>query len=87
MSSLNSTIELSPREREIAVLMASGLSNREISEALDIGLNTIKNHCTAIYRKWHVNDRTQAVIVVFALGWIRPFEAYQTMQPYMRQVE
>lgn len=71
--------ELTGRERRIALLMADGLSNKEIAQALGISTHTVKNHCTRIYDKWQVNDRTQAVIVVFALGWKRPFEAYQAM--------
>lgn len=72
-------IDLTSRERRIVLLMADGLSNREIATALGISCGTVKNHCTAIYDKWQINDRTQAVIVVFALGWKRPFEAYQAM--------
>ena len=71
--------DLTDREREIAIKIACGMSNREIGTALGISHGTIKNHCTNIYKKWKVNDRVQCAVVVFALGWVTPFEAYQAM--------
>lgn len=78
-------IDLTEREREIAVLVAQGLCNKEIGRALGISHQTVKNHLTAIYDKWKINGRTQLVIVVFALEWVRPFDAYSVMVGYGRQ--
>ncbi len=48
---------LSSREKEVALLLAQGLSHLEISEALTITVRTIKAHCTSIYEKLGVKDR------------------------------
>ena len=50
-------------ERELAVLhyLPTQLSQREISGELYVSLNTVKTHCSAIYRKLDVRDRKSAV--------------------------
>ena len=51
---------LSPREQEVLALVAAGLTNREIAEHLFISPETVKKHCTAIYGKLGVKNRTEA---------------------------
>jgi len=53
---------LTNREIDILRLLADGLNNREISEALVIAEGTVKNHVTNIIGKLGVRDRTQAAI-------------------------
>ncbi len=53
---------LTDRETEILNLIAKGLSNSQISEALYISLNTVKTHVKNIFQKLEVEDRTQAVM-------------------------
>lgn len=50
-------------ERELAVLryLPSQLSLRDISSEMYVSMNTVKSHCTAIYRKLGVGDRKSAV--------------------------
>ena len=48
---------LTPREKEIALLILNGLTNKEIAIQLSISANTIKNHTKNIYAKLDVNDR------------------------------
>ena len=48
---------LTPREREISVLIAAGASNRDIAARLMVGEGTVKAHLTAIFRKLGFNDR------------------------------
>lgn len=50
-------MQLTDREREIAALVASGLTNQEIAERLIISLNTVKRHVKAIFRKLNVHSR------------------------------
>lgn len=51
---------LTPREREIAELIEQGLSNKEISRRLSIGLSTVKNHVHNLLEKLHVPRRGAA---------------------------
>lgn len=51
---------LTPREREIAALIGQGLSNKEISRRLRIGLSTVKNHVHNLLEKLQVPGRTAA---------------------------
>ena len=51
--------ELTPREREIAALAASGASNREIAERLIVSVRTVENHLQHAYRKLGVDNRRQ----------------------------
>ena len=50
---------LTPREREIAWLIGSGASNRDIAARLMVGEGTVKAHLTAIFRKLGFSDRLQ----------------------------
>lgn len=53
---------LSPREREVLHLIASGASNREIATTLFISERTVKNHVTSILSRLNLRDRTQAAL-------------------------
>lgn len=63
-------IFLSAREVEVLSLIAEGKSNREISEELNVTLNTVKRHAYNIYAKLDVGKRTQAVSKARQLGLI-----------------
>lgn len=54
--------ELTPRETEIAYLVAEGKTNREISEMLFITEGTVKNHLTRVLDKLNLRDRTQLAL-------------------------
>ena len=53
---------LSPREMEVLVLVAQGLTNKEIAGQLSISFETVRNHLRHIYEKLHVRCRTEAVV-------------------------
>ncbi len=55
-------VELTPREREVLRLMASGCSNKEIALQLQLSAGTVKNHVSNILAKMGVRDRTRAVL-------------------------
>jgi DNA-binding NarL/FixJ family response regulator len=57
-------IPLSPREREVAGLVAQGLSNREISAQLKLSQHTIKNYLFHIYGKLGMSSRVDLVLHV-----------------------
>ncbi|WP_155358089.1 helix-turn-helix transcriptional regulator [Acrocarpospora macrocephala] len=48
---------LTPRQREVAVLAARGLTNREIAERLVLSIRTVANTLYAVYERTGVNDR------------------------------
>jgi len=54
--------QLTEREREILLLIASGKTNQEIADQLFIALKTVKVHVSNILSKLEVKDRTQAAI-------------------------
>jgi len=51
--------ELSPREREVAELVAAGLSNREVARELCVGEHTVKKHLTRVLAATGCRSRTQ----------------------------
>jgi two-component system NarL family response regulator len=53
---------LSRRELEVLTLVARGLNNRAIAEALFISENTVKNHIRNIHEKLQVHSRMEAVV-------------------------
>ncbi len=55
--------ELSPREKEVLNLIATGANNREIAQELYISEKTVKNHVTNILSKLDLRDRTQAALM------------------------
>jgi len=61
---------LSDREMEVLACVVRGLSNKEIASRLGISHQTVKNHITAVLRKFGVEDRTQAVVYALKRGWV-----------------
>lgn len=55
-------VPLTPRETQVLRLVAMGLSNREIGDALEISIETVKEHVQNLLRKVELNDRTQAAV-------------------------
>jgi DNA-binding NarL/FixJ family response regulator len=56
---------LTPRESEILVLMAEGLSNKEIAQKANISAGTVRIHLGHIFKKLHVRSRTEAAAKYF----------------------
>ena len=56
---------LTPREREIALLVARGLSNAQIATRLGVTERTVKNRLTVVFHKLDVRSRVQLAL------WIR----------------
>ena len=64
--------DLSDREREVLVLVASGLANKQIARKLGISEKTVKGHLTRIFQSIGVTDRTQAALWAERNGLLKP---------------
>lgn len=59
---------LTQREIEVLVLVEQGIPNKEIASRLGIAVSTVKNHLHAIFEKFDVTERRQAVRRGIAMG-------------------
>jgi DNA-binding NarL/FixJ family response regulator len=58
---------LTPAQYKVLCYMRDGLLNKQIAYNLDIATATVKAHVTAIFKKLHINNRTQAVLIASQL--------------------
>ncbi len=59
--------QLTPREREVAMLVASGDTNKEVARRLGLSERTIKDHLTHIFAKLALHDRVQLALAVHGI--------------------
>ena len=64
--------DLTPRETEVLIQVARGLSNREIAKQLFLGEATIKTYVSNILMKLGCRDRAQAVVAAYEAGLVQP---------------
>lgn len=63
---------LTPRELEVALAIAQGLSNAEIAHQLFLSEATVKTHVRRILTKLHLRDRVQVVVYAYETGLVTP---------------
>lgn len=63
---------LTERERGVLILVANGLSNKEIATQLVISERTARTHVSNVLRKLQLNSRTQAALVAVREGLVPP---------------
>jgi DNA-binding NarL/FixJ family response regulator len=59
---------LSPQQREVALLLAEGASNRDISNAMNLTMNTASYHVKQVYLRLNVHDRDKVAPRLFELA-------------------
>jgi DNA-binding NarL/FixJ family response regulator len=59
---------LTPREREVLAMVASGLTNAGAAERLHISIHAIKFHLAGIYSRLGVSNRTEAAVAYMRLS-------------------
>ncbi len=57
------SVKLSRRETDVLRLITEGYTNTQISDLLDISINTVKSYVNGLFNKLGVNDRTQAAVL------------------------
>jgi DNA-binding NarL/FixJ family response regulator len=79
---------LSGVERRVLVLVAQGLTNKEIARHLELSPMTVHAHVSAILSKLNVTNRTQAALFALKQGWVslevRPKPDRQAILPLLR---
>ncbi|MDX2220224.1 MAG: helix-turn-helix transcriptional regulator [Burkholderiales bacterium] len=66
MSEAMHQLELSPQQREVAILLAKGCSNPEIAEALQVSRNTAIYHIKQLFTRLDAHDRGEALQRILA---------------------
>jgi len=64
----DSAVQLTPRQRDVLVLLALGKPNKFIGRALGMAESTVRVHATAIYKVLGVTNRTEAAYAAARLG-------------------
>ena len=57
-------LELSPQQREVAVGLAKGSTNRELADAMGVSINTVAYHVKQLFQRLDTHDRQQMVAKV-----------------------
>jgi DNA-binding NarL/FixJ family response regulator len=59
-----SGLELTPQQREVAVGLAKGSSNRELADVIGVSINTVAYHVKQLFRRLDTHDRQQMIAKV-----------------------
>lgn len=63
--------DLNDGEMKVLRLVAQGVDNKNVADRLNLSERTVANRLSEIYRKLHVNSRTQAALVALRKGWAK----------------
>jgi DNA-binding NarL/FixJ family response regulator len=64
-------INLTPREREVLLLLCEGLPNKLISRRLNVSVATVKCHVASVLRSLNAATRLEAVAIAHKLGLVK----------------
>jgi two-component system, NarL family, response regulator LiaR len=74
-------VRLTPREREVLVLIGHGFPNKRIARELDVSEKTVKTHVGHVLAKLGVTDRTQAAVFAVRSGLVGGATAGRQSRP------
>jgi DNA-binding NarL/FixJ family response regulator len=63
---------LTPREREVVKLIAEGLTNKQVAQALEVSVKTVETHRVAAMHKLNVTSAAQLVMYAVRNGLVQP---------------
>ncbi|MDQ7058369.1 MAG: response regulator transcription factor [Ghiorsea sp.] len=63
---------LNNKQHQVLLLMAEGLSNKEIAEQTNLSAGTVKQYVSIILKVLEVHNRTQAIIIAKEIGLLKP---------------
>ena len=63
--------QLTPREREVLILLSQGLSNTDVAKQLFLSVATVKTHLANVMKKLDVKEKAQAVIIAYQSGLVQ----------------
>ena len=67
---LSPTVHLTDREKDVLILIAQGLSDKDIANQLTVSKATVRYHVTNILTKLHLENRTQAALYAIREGYV-----------------
>ena len=56
---------LSAREREVSILVAEGLTNKQIGQRLFISPTTVRHHLTSVFNKLGISNRFELIVICY----------------------
>mgnify|MGYP001565397842 FL=1 len=62
---------LTPREKEVLLLVAEGMSNKDVASELSLSESTVKIHIQHVLKKLNLKGRVQAAVYAMERGWIK----------------
>ena len=77
-------VQLSPRQRQVLLMLCEGLPNKLVGRRLGISDNTVKSHVASVLRGLNAATRLHAVAVAFKLGLVQVGDADRNLKPAAR---
>jgi DNA-binding NarL/FixJ family response regulator len=64
--------QITPREKDIILLVGRGFTNRRIATQLNLSERTVHSHLASIFQKLDVTNRLELALLAYRWGWLTP---------------